>query len=86
VRMPDLIETKSLKSIKVPRIIVEEAHGGLDWDHEKLEELKEMQRQEEQKEMWASKEIEDASEDGYRIEKMGEISSRSIEPKKSKML
>lgn len=51
--MPDLIETKSLKSIKVPRIIVEEGHGDLDWDHQKLEELKEMQRQEEQKEMWA---------------------------------
>jgi hypothetical protein len=45
-----------------------------------------MQRKEEQKEMWASKDIEEASEDGYRIEKIGEISSRSIEPKKSKML
>jgi hypothetical protein len=45
-----------------------------------------MQRQEEQKEMWASKDIDEASEDGCRIEKIGEISSRSIEPKKSKML
>ncbi len=86
--MPELMPTKSMKSMKaiVTKIVEEEDNEAFDWDHQKLEELKEMQRLEDQKENWAWRDIDEASEDGYRIENVEEISSRNIEPKKSKML
>jgi len=85
--MPDLLPTKSMRSIKGPKIVEEqEDNEAFDWDHQKLEELKEMQRQEEQKENWAWRDIDEASEDGFRLENVEEISSRNIDPKKSKML
>lgn len=82
IKLPELVQTRSAKSIKVIQIVEEELGADYDWDHLKLEELKEMQRLEELEEQ----DIREASEDGDRKGHFEEISSRSVEPKKSIML